>query len=123
MENDSLTQKIIGVCFAVHNELGAGFIEKVYENALRIALEQEGLIVRQQKPIIVHFRGQVVGEYLADLIVNDCVLIELKAVKRLSPEHQSQLINYLKATDIETGLLINFATPRIEVKHGESRNY
>lgn len=123
MENDSLTQKIIGVCFAVHNELGAGFIEKVYENALRIALEQEGLIVRQQKPIIVHFRGQVVGEYLADLIVNDCVLIELKAVKRLSPEHQSQLINYLKATDIETGLLINFATPRIEVKRGESRNY
>ncbi|MEC7906816.1 MAG: GxxExxY protein [Verrucomicrobiota bacterium] len=123
MENDSLTQKVIGVCFEVHNELGAGFNEKVNENALRIAFEQEGLNVRQQEPILVHFRGQVVGEYLADLIVNGSVLIELKAVKRLLPEHQSQLINYLKATDIEIGLLINFATPRFDVKRGESRNY
>lgn len=123
MENDSLTQKIIGLRFEVHNELGAGFIEKVYENALRIAFEQEGLNVRHQEPILVHFRGQVVGEYIADLIVNGSVLIELKAVKRHLPEHQSQLINYLKATDIEIGLLINFATPRLDVRRGESRNY
>ena len=111
------------MCFEVHNKLGAGFIEKVYENALRIAFEQEGLNVRQQEPILVHFRGQAVGEYLADLIVNGSVLIDLKAVKRFLPQHQSQLINYLVATDIEIGLLINFATPRLDAKRGKSRNY
>ena len=89
MENDSLTERIIGICFDAHNELGAGFIEKVYENSLRLALEQVGLNVSQQELILVYFRDQVVGEYMADLIVNGSVLIELKTVKQLLPEHQA----------------------------------
>ena len=118
MENDSLTERIIGIGFDVHNELGNGFVEKVYENALRIALEQEGFKVAQQTPIQVHFRGIVVGEFFADLLVNNSIILELKAVKTLLPEHQAQLINYLKATRTSKGLLINFASSRLQVKRG-----
>ncbi len=119
MENDSLTEKIIGVCFEVHNELGNGFVEKVYENALRVALCQAGFRVDQQVSVDVQFRGVTVGEHYADLIVNESIVIELKAVRRLQPEHQAQLINYLKATGISRGLLVNFATTRLEVKRGD----
>ncbi len=122
MENDSITEKIIGVCFDVQNELGTGFVEKVYENALRVALESEGFKLDQQIAVKVHFREVIVGEFVADLIVDNSIVIELKAVKQLLPEHQAQLINYLKATKIERGLLVNFASSRLEVKRGEFRN-
>ena len=115
MQNEQLTERIIGCAFQVHNALGQGFVEKVYENALRIELSKQGLDVRQQEPIIVHYDGQVVGEFLADLWVEDCVIIELKAVRSLDKVHEVQLVNYLTATGIDTGLLLNFG-PSVQVK-------
>ncbi len=107
-KRSELTRVIIGVFYDVYNELGAGFLEKVYENAMVIALRELGLKVVQQKEIRVHFRGQVVGRYIADIVVADAVLIELKTVQQLSSAHEAQLLNYLKATEIEVGLLMNF---------------
>lgn len=115
MSVDSLTQQIIGCAYRVHNELGAGYLEKVYENALKIELEQAGLNVRQQYPVPVHYRGQVVGEYSADLLVEGRILVELKAAVRLAKEHEVQLVNYLTGTGIDDGLLINFGVS-VEVK-------
>lgn len=103
-----LTSKIIACFYKVYNALGFGFLEKVYENALLIELNQCGLLVEKQKPINVYYEGKLVGEYYADLIVEKKVIIELKAVESLIEEHELQLINYLKATDIEVGLLLNF---------------
>ena len=116
MKNHATTEKIIEACFEVHNELGTGFLEKIYENALLIALREKGLMATQQAPLKVLFRGQVVGEYFADLIIENSVLIELKALKGLASEHQAQTINYLKATGISTGLLINFGKPGLEIR-------
>jgi GxxExxY protein len=115
MENARLTETIIGCAFKVHNTLGYGFLEKVYENARRIELVKQGLKVRQQEPILVHYDGQVVGEFYADLWVEDRVIVELKAVRSLSKAHEVQLVNYLTATGIDTGLLINFG-PSVQVK-------
>jgi GxxExxY protein len=115
MKDDDLTQKIIGCAYKVHNTLGPGFLEKVYENALRIELEKIGLRVKQQEPINVNYEGQVIGEYYADLWVNERVLIELKAAQTLVKLHEVQLVNYLTATGIECGLLLNFG-PSVEVK-------
>jgi len=106
----------LGVSFEVINELGSGFLESVYENALIYSLRQKGFRVERQKAIKVHFRGQVVGDFFADLIVNDLVLVELKAVKNLSPQHEAQVINYLQATGVEVGLLINFGNPTLVYK-------
>ena len=114
--HEDLTRSIIGCAYDVINELGIGFLESVYENALLLALEQAGLAARSQQPIAVHFRGRPVGEFYADLLVADQVLIELKAVKAIAPEHQAQIINYLNATGIEVGLLINFGNPKLEIK-------
>ena len=111
-----LTGVIIGCAYAVSNELGSGFLESVYENALLVALEQAGVAARSQQPIAVHFRGRPVGEFYADLLVADKVLVELKAVKAIAPEHQAQIINYLNATGIGVGLLINFGNPKLEIK-------
>lgn len=105
---DEITKRIIGCAYDVHNELGSGFLEKVYENALRIELEAAGLTVRQQHPVPVRYRGISVGDYFADLFVDDLVIIELKAVQHLAKEHEVQLVNYLTATGINDGLLINF---------------
>jgi GxxExxY protein len=116
MNVDKITEEIIGCAYAVCNELGAGFLEKVYENALIIELRKQGLQIDQQKPISVTYSGQIVGEYIADLIVEKCVIIELKAVKALDNVHQAQLLNYLKATGIRTGLLLNFGTSRLGIK-------
>lgn len=113
---ENLTETIIGCSFEVMNELGAGFLEKVYENALKLLLAEKGLAVDQQVPLQVNFRGQPVGDYVADLLVENAVLLELTAVKRLLPEHQAQAINYLKATRIPVGLLINFGNPKLEIK-------
>ncbi len=107
-KHSELTEKIIKAFYKVYNTLGYGFLEKVYENALFIELESIGLIVKKQDPIKVYYKEKEVGVYFADLIVNDAIIIELKTAESLSEEHESQLINYLKATEIEVGLLINF---------------
>ncbi len=103
-----LTSKIIKCFYTVYNTLGFGFLEKVYENSLMIELIKNGLSVEKQKPIKVHYDNQLVGKYFADLVVNDQIIIELKAAESLCEEHEYQLINYLKATNFELGLLLNF---------------
>ena len=107
-KHSELTGKILGAFFQLHKELGFGFSEKIYETALEILLVELGLIVERQKDIFVYYHGKVIGEYKADLIVNGMVLIELKSVERLITAHDAQLLNYLKATEIEVGLLLNF---------------
>jgi len=116
MNIDQITEKIIGCAYAVSNELGVGFLEKVYENALLIEMEKNGLHVEQQKHVSVTYGGQIVGDYIADLIVEDSVIIELKSVKSIERIHQAQLLNYLKATGIHAGLLLNFGTVRLGIK-------
>ncbi len=109
-KHKEITEKIIKGFYEVYNELGSGFLESVYEHALSIVLIGYGLRVERQKEISVHFRGHVVGDFRADLIVDNKVIVELKAVRSLDPIHEAQLINYLKATDIEVGLLLNFGS-------------
>ncbi len=116
MLHEEITKMIIGCAFEVINELGAGFLESVYEKAMIIALTQKGLSVSSQHPVKVMFREKCVGDFYADIFVEEKVIIELKAVKAITPEHQAQLINYLNATGIEVGLLINFGHPRLEYK-------
>ncbi len=108
LKHSEITEKIIKAFYEVYNELGSGFLESVYESALAIVLKDFGLMVECQKEIPVFFRGQSLGLFRADLVINNKVILELKAVKTLSPVHEAQLLNYLKATDIEVGLLINF---------------
>ncbi len=103
-----LSEKIINVFFKVHYELGYGFNEKVYQKAFGIALREEGFKVEEQKAIQVYFHGQVVGEYTADMVINDLIILELKAASQIIGEHEAQLLNYLKATQIEVGYVINF---------------
>jgi GxxExxY protein len=103
-----LTEQIIREAFVVHNSLGSGFVEKIYENALCKRLQQSGLRFQQQPSIKVWFESEIVGEFAADIIVQDQVILELKAVEQLQKIHEVQLVNYLKATGIEVGLLINF---------------
>ena len=104
----NVTDKIIQAYYKVYNTLGYGFLEKVYENALYIELIKLDLTVEKQKQIKVHYEEKQVGEYYADLCINNCVIVELKAAESLCEEHEFQLINYLKATEIEVGLLLNF---------------
>ena len=114
MIDDQLTSTILEACFEVSNELGAGFLESVYEKSLFVALTQKGLSVRAQVPLKVRFRHVIVGDFFADLLVNESVLIEIKAVSRILAEHKAQVINYLKAKGIPVGLLVNFGSPRVE---------
>ena len=107
-KHTEITESIIKAFFKVYNTLGYGFLEKVYENALFIELDTMGLLVEKQRQIKVYYDGETVGEYIADLIVEECVIVELKASEILCKEHEFQLINYLKATEIEVGLLLNF---------------
>ena len=116
IDDNQITEAVIGAAYEVSNTLGAGFLEKVYENALRHELVKRGFRVEQQKPIEVVYDGVVVGEYVADLIVEGRVLVELKAAKALDNNHFAQTLNYLRATGIRTGLLLNFGSPRVEVK-------
>jgi len=106
--HDKTTSVIINAFYKVYNELGYGFLEKVYQNALYLELLSQGLECKAQHQINVYYGNKKVGEYFADLIVDDCVILELKAAESLCEEHEFQLINYLKATDIEVGLLLNF---------------
>ena len=114
--HEETTGQILAASFEVINELGAGFLEGVYEKAMAIALRERGLKVQVQVPLKVIFRGHCVGEYFADLLVEDKVIVELKAVKALTPEHQAQVINYLRATNVAVGLLINFGHPKLEYR-------
>lgn len=116
MLHESLTEDILGCAFEVINELGAGFLESVYENAMLIALRHRGLGAKRQHPTAVRFREEIVGEFYADILVEGSVIVELKAVKALAPEHQAQVINYLRATGVEVGLLINFGNPKLEYR-------
>lgn len=116
MDIKQLTEIVIKCAFRVHNTLGSGYLEKVYENALRLDLEAEGLCVQQQAPIQVRYRGQVVGDFIADLVVEGRLIVEIKAVQKLAVEHEVQLVNYLTATGVDDGLLINFG-PSVEVRH------
>lgn len=118
LKHKDTTDKILHAFFkVVYPALGFGFLEKVYENAMVIALRQMGLKVEQQVKIVVYFAGRVVGEYFADLVVEGCVIIELKAVQNLLEEHEAQLLNYLRATQYEVGLLLNFGPqPRFRRK-------
>ena len=107
-KHKELTQKIIGVFYEVYNELGHGFLESVYEEAMLIALAETGLRTGQQVPTPVWFRGRMVGDFKADIFVEGAVILELKAARAIEPIHEAQLLNYLRATDIEVGLLLNF---------------
>ena len=118
---NELTEKFIKSCFEVSNELGSGFLESVYEKALLIAIRDKGLSVGNQVPLQVHFRQQVVGDFFADMIVESQVLVELKAVKALAPEHIAQVLNYLRGTNIPVGLLVNFGNPKLEIRRFENR--
>jgi GxxExxY protein len=114
--HEQLTAAVLAACFEVLNELGAGFLESVYEKALLLALRQRGVDARSQVPLQVSFRGEVVGSFTADILVAGKVIVELKAVKALTAEHQAQTINYLKATGIGVALLVNFGNPRLEYR-------
>ena len=116
MIDEDITEKIIGAAYKVANTLGAGFLEKVYENALAIELKKSGLSVKQQYSLPVYYEDELVGNYFADLLVEDSVIVELKAVRELVSEFSAQVINYLKAARINTSLLINFGKPKIEIK-------
>lgn len=122
MIHSDLTGKIIGCAFDVSNELGAGFLESVYENAMVIALSDTGIPVRAQAPIGVRFRGRPVGDFYADLLVDEKVIVELKAIPSLTPQNEAQIINYLNATGIPVGLLINFGNPKLQYRRFTRRS-
>jgi GxxExxY protein len=116
MDINDLTYKINGAIFEVNKVLGAGFMEKVYENALMVELRIMGLKAKAQVPINVKYKGELVGEYFVDIVVEDKVVLELKAVDHLDKIHEAQLLNYLNATDYNVGLLVNFTYPKAVIK-------
>jgi GxxExxY protein len=120
-QHSEVTDAIICCFYNVYNGLGYGFLEKVYENSLAIELKGQGLIAVKQQPIATIYKGQIVGEYFCDLLVENKVIVEIKASINLAPEHESQLLNYLKATDVEVGLLLNFG-PKPEVRRKAFNN-
>lgn len=122
---ETISQRVIRCAFDVSNTLGAGFLEKVYENALCVELEKNDLKFHAQKPITVNYKGVQIGEYVADIIVEDKLLLELKAISTFSSSHDAQVINYLKATNLSVALLLNFGRPKLGIKrivwqHNES---
>ncbi len=114
--SNSITEVVIGCAYRVANELGIGYLEKVYENAMFADLSISGLRVEQQRPIVVRYRGAIVGEYVADLLVEGLVIVEVKHVRALDDVHTAQCLNYLKATGLKVCLLINFGKSKIEIK-------
>ena len=115
-ELNKISERIINAAYKVSNTLGVGFLEKVYENALAHQLIRDGMRIEQQRPIEVYYDDVVVGEYFADLIVEESVIVELKASKRIEDVYLAQTLNYLKATGLKLGLIINFGKPRVEIK-------
>ena len=116
MDINEITYEIRGAVFEVNKVLGSGFLEKIYENALLIELRKRGLKAESQLPIKVDYKGTVVGEYIADIFVEEKVIVELKAVQRIEKIHEAQLLNYLKATGVTLGLLVNMKYPKAEIK-------
>ncbi len=114
-DREEVMRAIIGAFYLVYNTLGIGFLEKNYENALAIELREQGFHVQQQTPIQVFYKGQSIGDYFADLVVNKCVIVELKVCDGIAPQHEAQLLNYLKATEIDLGILLNFG-PKAEFR-------
>ena len=114
-KHSKLTDLIIGVFYEVYNELGFGFLESVYRNALQLALIEKQLVVMPEKAISVYFRGNKVGDFRADLVVNDLVLLELKTAEAIAIAHEAQLLNYLRSTTLEIGLILNFG-PKPQVR-------
>lgn len=109
-----ISYKIVGLAMQVHNELGYGFLEKVYENALMVLFKENGIEARQQVPIAVRFHEVIVGDYTADVVVDNSIILELKAVNELSDAHKAQTLHYLKATEFRLAILINFGKHRLE---------
>ena len=122
MEHEQLTARIIGCAMLVQRTLGAGFLESVYQNALAHELRAMGLLVEREKRIQVRYRNVAVGDFCADMVIDSRVLSETKAVRSLTPAHEVQLVNYLAATGIEVGLLLNFGSERLEVRR-KTRTY
>jgi len=116
MDLNDITYKINGAIFEVNRELGPGFLEKVYENALMILLEREGIPSKQQAPADVYFQDRIVGQYFADILVDNKMILELKTVDAIGNVHKAQILNYLRATGLKLGLILNFAKPRLEYK-------
>ena len=115
-EEYDLCGRAIGAAMTVHSTLGPGFLESVYQNALIWELRKAGLKSEAEKPISVHYDGQLVGAFTADMLVNDSVILELKAIQTLAKAHEVQLVNYLVATNIDEGLLVNFGAERLQFK-------
>ena len=116
MEYEKLTEEIIGCAYDVYNRMGFGFLESVYEKCLLIELRKAGLSADSQKPITVYYDDEIVGDFVADIIVNDTIILELKSVRRIAKAHEIQLVNYLVATGKPVGLLINFGEHKVEIK-------
>ena len=116
MEHEKITETIIGCAYRVYNKMCFGFLESVYEKCLLIEMRKAGLDTETQKPITVYYDGEVVGEFVADMIVNDSIIIELKSVRRIIKAHEIQLVNYLVATGKPVGLILNFGESKVEIK-------
>ena len=111
-----ISELVIGCAFEVSNTLGAGFLESVYENALAVEFTRAGICFDRQRGLSVSYKGEFIGQYMADFLVEQCLIVEIKALSRLVPEHEAQVMNYLKATGLTVGLLLNFGTPRLGVR-------
>jgi len=116
MEHKEITEKIIGCAYKVYNQMGSGFLESVYEKCMMIKLKSLGLDAEAQKPIKVYYDDVIVGEFMADIIVNGSIILELKAIRKINKIHEVQLVNYLVATGQSLGLLLNFGDEKVEVK-------
>ena len=111
-----ISRRVIGCAFAVSNSLGSGFVESVYEGALSLELAEQGIAFERQAPLRVFYKGQIIGSFIADLIVERVLVVELKALNKLSSEHEAQVMNYLKASGLGVGLLLNFGAPKLEIR-------
>lgn len=116
MQHEKITEQIIGCAYQVYNEMGFGFLESVYEKCMMIELANAGPVATAQTPITVQYKSQVVGEFVADIVVDNQVIVELKSVRSVIPAHEIQLVNYLVATGIDVGLILNFGEQKVEIK-------
>ena len=121
MQNKELTKKIIGCAYVVYNKMGFGFLESVYEKCLLLELKKAGLLAESQKPLTMRYEGEVVGEFVADIVVEDTVILELKSVRQITKAHEIQLVNYLVATGRPVGLILNFGESKVQVKRKVKR--
>lgn len=109
-----LSYKIVGLAMQIHSELGFGFLEKVYENSMMVLFRRENIMAKQQVPISVSFDGEIVGDYYADIVIEDKIILELKAIEKITDAHKAQALNYLKATGLKLAIIINFGKQRLE---------